>query len=167
MTVGRRYTWCDMSSLIIQNGGQILWSSLKVTQLPDMFSATRLRVSFFHTEHFTATGDTKKGPLGLYRGQRGRTTLQLKVVGKSVHGSMPSLGLNPLEHGSAIVCEAAAQALDGKTFKTHPFLGSGTRTASWCSLVTPSDCAVRDSSFTLLLCVMLMRKKPPKNPKFL
>ena len=39
-----------------------------------------------------------------------------------------------------IIAEAAQQAKDG--FAPHAFLGKGTRTASWCSLDTPSDCAV-------------------------
>jgi putative selenium metabolism hydrolase len=86
-----------------------------------------------------ATGDTKKGRLGLYRGQRGRATIQLRLVGKSCHGSMPHLGLNPLEYGAHIIVEAEQQV---DSFKTHPFLGKGTRTASWSQVITPSDCAV-------------------------
>ena len=64
------------------------------------------------------------------------------MTGRSCHGSMPWEGLNPLEHGGAIVAEAARRydARDG--FLDHPFLGHGTRTASWAQLDTPSDCAV-------------------------
>lgn len=87
-----------------------------------------------------ATGDTQKGPLGLYRGQRGRVTLELVISGKSCHGSMPHLGLNPVEYGAAIVLEATQQAQAG--FATDAFLGAGTRTASWGRIITPSDCAV-------------------------
>jgi acetylornithine deacetylase/succinyl-diaminopimelate desuccinylase-like protein len=88
------------------------------------------------------TGDSKKGALGLYRGQRGRMQIEVTVTGRSCHGSMPWEGLNPLEHGGAIVAEAARRydARDG--FLDHPFLGHGTRTASWSHLDTPSDCAV-------------------------
>lgn len=88
------------------------------------------------------TGDRDKGALGIYRGQRGRMQIELVVVGRSCHGSMPWMGKNPLEFGAVIIAEAAAayQARDG--FLDDPFLGHGTRTASWCQLDTPSDCAV-------------------------
>ena len=36
-----------------------------------------------------ATGDAFKGALGIYRGQRGRMTIEVDVIGKSCHGSMP------------------------------------------------------------------------------
>jgi acetylornithine deacetylase/succinyl-diaminopimelate desuccinylase-like protein len=48
------------------------------------------------------TGDSTKGALGIYRGQRGRMQIEMTVTGRSCHGSMPSQGLNPLEHGGAI-----------------------------------------------------------------
>jgi acetylornithine deacetylase/succinyl-diaminopimelate desuccinylase-like protein len=88
------------------------------------------------------TGDAKKGALGIYRGQRGRMQIEVVVTGRSCHGSMPWEGLNPFEHGGAIVAEAARRydARDG--FLDHPFLGHGTRTASWAHVETPSDCAV-------------------------
>lgn len=90
------------------------------------------------------TGDASKGALGIYRGQRGRMQIEVTVTGRSCHGSMPWEGLNPLEFGGAIVAEAARRydARDG--FADHPFLGHGTRTASWSHLDTPSDCAVPD-----------------------
>jgi acetylornithine deacetylase/succinyl-diaminopimelate desuccinylase-like protein len=94
------------------------------------------------------TGDANKGALGIYRGQRGRMQIELTVTGRSCHGSMPWEGLNPLEFGGAMVAEAARRydARDG--FLDHDFLGHGTRTASWATLETPSDCAVPDR-FTL------------------
>ncbi|PIE19283.1 MAG: hypothetical protein CSA66_02555 [Proteobacteria bacterium] len=90
------------------------------------------------------TGDAHKGALGIYRGQRGRMQIEVTVTGRSCHGSMPWEGLNPLEHGGAIIAEAARRydARDG--FLDHDFLGHGTRTASWSKLDTPSDCAVPD-----------------------
>ena len=90
------------------------------------------------------TGDAHKGALGIYRGQRGRMQIEVTVTGRSCHGSMPWEGLNPLEHGGAIIAEAARRydARDG--FLDDPFLGHGTRTASWSRLETPSDCAVPD-----------------------
>ena len=90
------------------------------------------------------TGDSSKGALGIYRGQRGRMQIQVTVTGRSCHGSMPWEGLNPLEFGGAIVAEAARRydARDG--FLDDAFLGHGTRTASWAQLDSPSDCAVPD-----------------------
>ena len=86
------------------------------------------------------TGDLERGPCGIYIGQRGRCQVQVEVVGQSCHGSMPTQGINPLEYGSKIIAEAAEQAKNG--FKDNAFLGKGTRTASFCTLDTPSDCAV-------------------------
>jgi len=88
------------------------------------------------------TGDAAKGALGIYRGQRGRMQIEVTVVGRSCHGSMPFEGLNPLEHAGAIVAEAAQRHAAGDGFLDHEFLGRGTRTASWAVLDTPSDCAV-------------------------
>jgi putative selenium metabolism hydrolase len=90
------------------------------------------------------TGDSKKGALGIYRGQRGRMQIEVEVTGRSCHGSMPWEGLNPLEYAGAILVEAARayDARDG--FLDDAFLGHGTRTASWAELETPSDCAVPD-----------------------
>lgn len=90
------------------------------------------------------TGDANKGALGIYRGQRGRMQIEVEVVGRSCHGSMPWEGLNPLEFGAAILVEAAQRYRDGVGFADHAFLGAGTRTASWARLDTPSDCAVPD-----------------------
>ena len=90
------------------------------------------------------TGDAVKGALGIYRGQRGRMQIEVVVTGRSCHGSMPAQGLNPLEHGGAILAEAAARHARGEGMLDHPFIGRGTRTASWSSLETPSDCAVPD-----------------------
>jgi putative selenium metabolism hydrolase len=88
------------------------------------------------------TGDAVKGALGIYRGQRGRMQIEVAVTGRSCHGSMPFEGLNPLEHGAAILTEAAARHARGEGMGGHPFVGLGSRTASWAVLDTPSDCAV-------------------------
>ncbi len=90
------------------------------------------------------TGDAVKGALGIYRGQRGRMQIEVTVAGRSCHGSMPFEGLNPLEHGAAILAEAARRHAAGEGFRDDAFLGRGTRTASWSVLDTPSDCAVPD-----------------------
>jgi acetylornithine deacetylase/succinyl-diaminopimelate desuccinylase-like protein len=94
------------------------------------------------------TGDARDGALGIYRGQRGRMQIEVRVTGRSCHGSMPWEGLNPLEHGGAILAEAAAAYDRRDGFLDHPFLGHGTRTASFATLETPSDCAVPER-FTL------------------
>ncbi len=90
------------------------------------------------------TGDANKGALGIYRGQRGRMQIEVTVTGRSCHGSMPWEGLNPLEYGGAIIAEAARRYDERDGFLDDPFLGHGTRTASWATLDTPSDCAVPD-----------------------
>jgi putative selenium metabolism hydrolase len=90
------------------------------------------------------TGDSAKGALGIYRGQRGRMQIEVEVVGRSCHGSMPWEGLNPLEFGGAILWEAAQKYEERDGFADNEFLGHGTRTASWARLETPSDCAVPD-----------------------
>ena len=93
------------------------------------------------------TGDSRPesyGALGIYRGQRGRLQIEVKITGKSCHGSMPWEGKNPLEAGGAILKEAAEKYEKRIGFKDDAFLGHGTRTASWSKLETPSDCAVPD-----------------------
>jgi len=90
------------------------------------------------------TGDAHKGALGIYRGQRGRMQIEVTVTGRSCHGSMPWEGLNPLEFGGSIVAEAARRYREGDGFLDDPFLGAGSRTASWATLESPSDCAVPD-----------------------
>jgi putative selenium metabolism hydrolase len=88
------------------------------------------------------TGDSRTTAMGIYRGQRGRMQIEVEVIGKSCHGSMPWEGLNPLEAGSRIIAEAAARYEARIGFLDDTFLGHGTRTASWSTLATPSDCAV-------------------------
>jgi acetylornithine deacetylase/succinyl-diaminopimelate desuccinylase-like protein len=88
------------------------------------------------------TGSSAEGALGIYRGQRGRMQIEVVVTGKSCHGSMPWEGRNPLEFGGAILAEAAERYQAGEGFADDPFLGAGSRTASWARLETPSDCAV-------------------------
>ncbi|MBI2215154.1 MAG: peptidase dimerization domain-containing protein [Acidobacteria bacterium] len=88
------------------------------------------------------TGCAKLGAVGIYRGQRGRMQIEVEVTGKSCHGSMPWEGRNPLEFGASIIVEAAERYRDGVDFGKDEFLGGGTRTASWATLQSPSDCAV-------------------------
>ena len=86
------------------------------------------------------TGDLDLGPCGIYIGQRGRCQVEVEVIGRSCHGSMPHMGINPIEYGSLIIAEAAEQAK--VAFADNKFLGKGTRTCSKCWADTPSDCAV-------------------------
>jgi putative selenium metabolism hydrolase len=90
------------------------------------------------------TGCSKKGAMGIYRGQRGRMQIEVAVTGRSCHGSMPWEGLNPLEYGGAIIQEAAEKYEKREGFLDNDFLGHGTRTASWATLESPSNCAVPD-----------------------
>lgn len=90
------------------------------------------------------TGDRAKGALGVYRGQRGRMQIEVEVTGRSCHGSMPWEGLNPLEHGARILVQATERYDARQGFADDAFLGHGTRTASWATLDSPSDCAVPD-----------------------
>ena len=68
--------------------------------------------------------------------------IEVEVTGKSCHGSMPWEGRNPLEFGAAIIVEAAERYNRGDDIGDDAFLGKGTRTASFATLETPSDCAV-------------------------
>jgi acetylornithine deacetylase/succinyl-diaminopimelate desuccinylase-like protein len=88
------------------------------------------------------TGCSQQGAVGIYRGQRGRMQIEVEVIGKSCHGSMPWEGRNPLEYGAPIIAEAADRYARGEGFAKDAFLGPGTRTASWAVLDSPSDCAV-------------------------
>jgi len=108
------------------------------------------------------TGCARDGAIGLYRGQRGRMQIEVEVTGKSCHGSMPWEGRNPLEYGAGIIAEAAARYERGEGFASDDFLGAGTRTASWSSLDTPSDCAVPER-FTFRFDRRLTAGEDPEN----
>ncbi|MCL4837068.1 MAG: M20/M25/M40 family metallo-hydrolase [Thermoanaerobaculia bacterium] len=110
------------------------------------------------------TGCAREGALGIYRGQRGRMQIEVTVTGKSCHGSMPHEGRNPLEFGGAILAEAAEAAACGDGFGDDPFLGRGTRTASWAQLETPSDCAVPER-FTFRLDRRLTAGEDPERAR--
>ena len=106
----------------------------------------------------------QNGALGIYRGQRGRMQIEVEVTGKSCHGSMPWEGRNPLEYGGAILAEAAASYRLGEGFADDEFLGAGSRTASWASLDTPSDCAVPER-FTFRLDRRLTAGEDPERAR--
>ncbi len=109
------------------------------------------------------TGCAEQGALGIYRGQRGRMQIEVEVTGKSCHGSMPWEGRNPLEYGAAIIAEAAERYAAGSGFGSDPFLGPGSRTASFAVLDTPSDCAVpaRSPSASIAVSPPVRTRRPP------
>lgn len=121
-------------------------------------SADRVPDCVIHTE---GTGCSEKGALGIYRGHRGRMQIEVDVIGKSCHGSMPWMGVNPLEYGSKIIAEAEEYFNKGIGFKEDPFLGKGTRVASDAHLATPSDCAVPER-FTFRFDRRLTTGEDPK-----
>ena len=65
-----------------------------------------------------------------------------------------------LPRGGAILAEAAGRHEAGEGFADDPFLGRGTRTASWAALDTPSDCAV-PARFTFRFDRRLTPDEPP------
>ena len=107
------------------------------------------------------TGSAAEGALGIYRGQRGRMQIEVEVIGKSSHGAMPWEGKNPLEYGAAIISEAASAYERGDGIGSDEFLGAGSRTASFATLVTPSDCAVPEA-FTFRLDRRLTHGEDPQ-----
>jgi len=107
------------------------------------------------------TGSASGGSAGLYRGQRGRMQIEVEVLGKSCHGSTPWEGRNPLEFGAAILVEAAEVHARGEGFASDSFLGTGSRTASFATLETPSDCAVPER-FTFRLDRRLTAGEDPE-----
>ncbi|MDP2209883.1 MAG: YgeY family selenium metabolism-linked hydrolase [Bacteroidota bacterium] len=81
--------------------------------------------------------------LGVYRGQRGRMEIEVRVKGISCHGSAPERGDNAVYKMAPIVLdiEKLNERLSGE-----PFLGKGTVTISEIRSTTPSLCAVADSA---------------------
>ncbi|KAK2949432.1 putative selenium metabolism hydrolase [Blattamonas nauphoetae] len=107
------------------------------------------------------TGCSQLGALGIYRGQRGRMQIEVDIIGKSCHGSMPWMGINPLEFGSKIIVEANEQYNRGEGILDDAFLGKGTRVTSDARLATPSDCAVPER-FTFRFDRRLTAGESPK-----
>ena len=79
---------------------------------------------------------------GIYRGQRGRMEIRVKVNGLSAHGSAPERGDNAIFKMGPILGEL--EELQGR-LKTDAFLGKGTLTVSEIFFTSPSRCAVADS----------------------
>jgi putative selenium metabolism hydrolase len=79
---------------------------------------------------------------GIYRGQRGRMEIKVKVSGRSAHGSAPERGDNAIFKMGRILGEL--EELHGR-LKTDAFLGKGSLTVSEIFFTSPSRCAVADS----------------------
>jgi putative selenium metabolism hydrolase len=78
---------------------------------------------------------------GIYRGQRGRMEIEVKVRGLSAHGSAPERGDNAIFKMGHILSEL--EQLHGR-LKSDPFLGKGSLTVSEIFFTSPSRCAVAD-----------------------
>jgi putative selenium metabolism hydrolase len=79
---------------------------------------------------------------GIYRGQRGRMEIKVRVDGLSAHGSAPERGDNAIFKMGPILAEL--QELHGR-LRTDAFLGKGSLTVSEIFFTSPSRCAVADS----------------------
>lgn len=78
---------------------------------------------------------------GIYRGQRGRMEIKVKVRGVSSHGSAPERGDNAIFKMGHILGELEELH---KRLKDDPFLGKGSLTVSEIFFTSPSRCAVAD-----------------------
>jgi putative selenium metabolism hydrolase len=78
----------------------------------------------------------------IYRGQRGRMEIKVKVTGVSAHGSAPERGDNAIFKMTPILAEL--QDLHHR-LKADLFLGKGSLTVSEIFFTSPSRCAVADS----------------------
>ncbi len=79
---------------------------------------------------------------GIYRGQRGRMEIKVKVSGISAHGSAPERGDNAIFKMGRIL--GALERLNDR-LKSDAFLGKGSLTVSEIFFTSPSRCAVADS----------------------
>ena len=86
---------------------------------------------------------TEPTNLNIYRGQRGRMEIVVKIKGLSCHGSAPERGDNAIYKISRIALEI--EKLNAK-LTIDPFLGKGTVTVTQIFFTSPSQCAVPDSA---------------------
>ena len=87
---------------------------------------------------------TEPTNLGVYRGQRGRMEMEVRVPGKSCHGAHPDLGTNAI-YGMAPIIADIERFHRRLGESADPFLGKGTVTISHIRSTAPSLCAVADS----------------------
>ncbi|MBZ0268284.1 YgeY family selenium metabolism-linked hydrolase [bacterium] len=87
---------------------------------------------------------TEPTDLGVYRGQRGRMEMEIRVQGRSAHGASPELGINAVYRMAPIIADV--EKLNEHLADTaDPFLGKGSCTISHVRSTSPSLCAVADS----------------------
>lgn len=76
---------------------------------------------------------------GVYRGNRGRVEVRLRIEGTSCHAAAPNLGRNPVYDMSTVIADL--QSLQGRLAE-DPFLGRGTVALTKIECETPSLNAV-------------------------
>ncbi|HQP33846.1 MAG TPA: YgeY family selenium metabolism-linked hydrolase [Polyangiaceae bacterium] len=86
---------------------------------------------------------TEPTNLTIYRGHRGRMEIQVKIGGRSCHGSAPERGDNAIYKMARIALEIEKL---NERLAQHPFLGKGTVVVSQIFFTGPSQCAVPDSA---------------------
>ncbi len=87
---------------------------------------------------------TEPTNLGVYRGHRGRMEMEVRVPGRSCHGSAPERGINAVYRMAPIVLEI--ERLNQELADdADAFLGKGSVTISEIRSTSPSLCAVADS----------------------
>jgi putative selenium metabolism hydrolase len=90
---------------------------------------------------------TEPSGLKLARGQRGRMDIQVRVQGRSCHGSAPERGDNAIYKISRVALEL--EKLHAR-LKEGPVLGKGSLCVSQVFFTGPSQCAVPDSAWVNL-----------------
>ena len=86
---------------------------------------------------------TEPTNMGVYRGHRGRMEMQVRVQGRSCHGSAPERGDNAIYKISRVALEIEKLH---ERLADDPFLGKGSVTVSQVFFTGPSQCAVPDSA---------------------
>ncbi len=84
------------------------------------------------------TGDDKDGPLGIYRGHRGRLEIAIETYGRSAHASTPDLGKNAISAMAPIIQDITALQTGGQLVN-DPVLGRGSIAISRISDRSPSN----------------------------
>ncbi|MDD5088475.1 MAG: YgeY family selenium metabolism-linked hydrolase [bacterium] len=86
---------------------------------------------------------TEPTDLKIHRGQRGRMEMEVKIGGRSCHGSAPERGDNAIYKISRIALEIEKL---NERLAFDPFLGKGTVTVTQATSSSPSLCAVPDAA---------------------
>jgi putative selenium metabolism hydrolase len=81
--------------------------------------------------------------LDVYRGHRGRMSVEIITKGVSAHGAHCERGVNAVYKMAPIIADIEAK---NRTLQTDEFLGKGTITVSWIDCKSPSFNAVPDEA---------------------